>query len=118
MSVDELIKECSTYGHICESNGKWIYDFDEELIRDEKWKRLSKEQQDSLYDFWLNGGNEEEWYKENAKGIWDYVEEQAGLEEDYAVEIIHDIELEEKHMQEDDCLYNRIIDREYHKDRI
>ena len=112
-----ILNKCpQKYGNIGESGTGFIYEFDEEEIREAKWKLLSPAQKDELFDWCKAHGEdaEEEWYKANAKEIWEKVEKEAGEEEDDAQYLIEEAERIAELVEN----YDDFVRQEYYRDRI
>lgn len=118
MDIEKTIKDYSIYGDIEKECGEWIYRPNEDRISEAKFDRLTQEQQTDLQGWLVDGKDEYSWYEKNAKGIWDYIEEQAGLEETCSVDVINDIKAEEISEEEEERRYDAMIQAEYYRDRI
>lgn len=111
----DVLEQCEQkYGKIDEDD--LTYTFDEEEISEAKWKLLTQEQQDDLYDWCKEHGNdkEEEWYMKNAPEIWERIEREAGEEEVEAYRVIDEAKIILEFVENDDDF----VRQEYYRDRI
>lgn len=112
----DTLNECpQKYGKI-DDDDDFAYNFDEEEISEAKWKLLTPEQQDALYDWCKEQGDdkEEEWYMKNAPEIWERIEHEAGEEEVEAYRLIDEARRMLEYVESDDDFYRK----EYYWDKI
>ena len=115
MTATELMEMCSLYGDIGWNGMDWVYEQSEYKINCAMWDRLTEEQQAEFEQF---DGTDEEWYEANAPEIWNEIKELARQEENYSHDVIMMLREKDEQEYEEACAYNRMIDREFYKDRI
>lgn len=115
MTATELMEMCDEYGSIRWNGIDWEYQSSDYKISCAMWDKLTDEQKE---DFEQYDGTDEEWYEENAPDVWNEVQELAEQEENYSHDVIMMLREKDEQEYEEACAYNRMINREFNKDRI
>lgn len=115
MTATELMAMCDLYGEIYWNGMDWTYEQNEYKIYSAMYDRLTEEQKEEYEQF---DGTDKEWYEANAPEIWNEVMALAVQEENYSHDVIMMLREKDEQEYEEACAYNRMIDREFNKDRI